>query len=73
MEYHQLTSQDLSASYEEVIQELCLDFSSPLPTNAEEETDEDVDYAAENKELQTHKTDLSHISTSLLDRYQEEE
>lgn len=31
VEYHQITSQDLSASYEEVIQGLCLDFSSPVP------------------------------------------
>lgn len=36
VEYHQLTSQDLSASsYEQVIQGLCLDFSSP-PANDEE-------------------------------------
>lgn len=30
VEYHQLTSQDLSASYEQVMQGMCLDFSSPL-------------------------------------------
>lgn len=30
VEYHQLTSQDLSASYEQVVQGMCLDFSSPL-------------------------------------------
>ncbi|KAJ8427747.1 hypothetical protein Cgig2_016502 [Carnegiea gigantea] len=30
VEYHQFTSQDLSASYEQVIQGLCLDFSSPV-------------------------------------------
>ncbi|XP_072986642.1 uncharacterized protein [Typha latifolia] len=30
VEYHQLTSQDLSASYEQVITGMCLDFSSPL-------------------------------------------
>lgn len=30
VEYHQFTSQDLSASYEQVIQGICLDFSSPV-------------------------------------------
>lgn len=30
VEYHQLTSQDLSASYEQVMQGMRLDFSSPL-------------------------------------------
>ncbi|KAG1355400.1 hypothetical protein COCNU_07G015120 [Cocos nucifera] len=31
VEYHQLTSQDISASYEEqVIRGTCLDFSSPM-------------------------------------------
>lgn len=41
VEYHQLTSQDLSASYEQVIQGMCLDFSSPPPPIPEEETDKD--------------------------------
>ncbi|RXH84200.1 hypothetical protein DVH24_027099 [Malus domestica] len=36
VEYHQLTSQDLSASFEQVVQGLCLDFSSsPRPTAGE--------------------------------------
>ncbi|KAF3436301.1 hypothetical protein FNV43_RR23393 [Rhamnella rubrinervis] len=39
VEYHQLTSQDLSASYEQVIQGMCLDFSSPPPPIPEEEAD----------------------------------
>ena len=30
VEYHQFTSQDLSASYEQVIQGLCLGLSSPV-------------------------------------------
>ncbi|XP_027351056.1 uncharacterized protein LOC113862118 [Abrus precatorius] len=37
VEYHQLASQDLSESYEDVIQGMCLDFSSPPPTIAEED------------------------------------
>ncbi|KAH9619090.1 hypothetical protein KSS87_017636 [Heliosperma pusillum] len=31
VEYHQFATQDLSASYEQVIEGLCLDFSSPEP------------------------------------------
>lgn len=42
VEYHQHTSQDLSESYEQVIQGMCLDFSSPPRSIAGEETrDED--------------------------------
>ncbi|KZV39583.1 hypothetical protein F511_02046 [Dorcoceras hygrometricum] len=33
VEYHQLTSQDLSASYENVCRGMCLDFSSPAETD----------------------------------------
>ncbi|XP_024017453.1 uncharacterized protein LOC21394697 [Morus notabilis] len=52
VEYHQLTSQEdfSNASYEQVIQGLCLDFSSPPPPIPEEEaTDEhhDCDAAVE--------------------------
>ncbi|KAE9621948.1 hypothetical protein Lalb_Chr01g0020161 [Lupinus albus] len=36
VEYHQLASQDLSESYEHVIEGMCLDFLSPPPTIAEE-------------------------------------
>lgn len=42
VEYHQHTSEDLSESYEQVIQGMCLDFSSPPRTIAEED-DNDVD------------------------------
>ncbi|WJX85714.1 hypothetical protein P8452_68124 [Trifolium repens] len=38
VEYHQHTSEDLSESYENVIQGMCLDFSSPPRTISEEET-----------------------------------
>ncbi|XP_010255954.1 PREDICTED: uncharacterized protein LOC104596476 [Nelumbo nucifera] len=41
VEYHQLTSQDLSESYEQVIQGICLDFSSPPPPIAEEANEGD--------------------------------
>lgn len=44
VEYHQHTSQDLSESYEQVIQGMCLDFSSPPRSISGEETrDEDGD------------------------------
>lgn len=43
VEYHQHTSEDLSESYEQVIQGMCLDFSSPPRTIAEEEEDDDED------------------------------
>ncbi|XP_022728150.1 uncharacterized protein LOC111283795 [Durio zibethinus] len=36
VEYHQMTSQDLSASYEEVIRGMCLDFSPPIAEEEEE-------------------------------------
>lgn len=40
VEYHQLTSNDLSASYEQVIQGMCLDFSSPIQeTNEFDDSD----------------------------------
>ncbi|CAI9107851.1 OLC1v1007321C1 [Oldenlandia corymbosa var. corymbosa] len=52
VEYHQLTTQDLSASYENLITGMCLDFSSPTTPAAEEEDKEncgeDVDDYAEN-------------------------
>lgn len=65
VEYHQITSQDLSASYEEAIKGMCLDFSSPLE---EELSDED--------ELDTRKHsghDTSGISTSLDKSFAEEQ
>ncbi|XP_021653887.2 uncharacterized protein LOC110645149 [Hevea brasiliensis] len=42
VEYHQLTSQDLSASYEQLIQGMCLDFSSPSPSIKEEADNNEV-------------------------------
>lgn len=43
VEYHQLTSQDLTESYEHEITGVCLDFSSVPPTILEEEESEDLD------------------------------
>lgn len=65
VEYHQITSQDLSASYEEAIKGMCLDFSYPLE---EELSDED--------EIDTRKHsghDKSGISTSLDKSFAEEQ
>ncbi|CAH2071888.1 unnamed protein product [Thlaspi arvense] len=41
VEYHQITSEDLSASYEQVVQGLCLDFSSPFPEISNDEEEEE--------------------------------
>jgi hypothetical protein len=41
VEYHQHTSEDLSESYENVIQGMCLDFSSPPRTISEDGTRDD--------------------------------
>ncbi|KAJ7977406.1 Heat-inducible transcription repressor [Quillaja saponaria] len=66
VEYHQLTSQDLSASYEQVIQGMCLDFSSPPPpaANSACASDNDDD-DAESKALQTPQIDLYGFCTIL--------
>lgn len=56
VEYHQLTSQDLSASYE-FIQGMCLNFSSPPPHIREEEGTEE--------EFQTPGADHFSFSNSL--------
>ena len=67
VEYHQLTSQDLSVSYEEVIQGMCLDFSSPPPAIAEEDEEEEEETSG------TPRVDLFSFSTSLDELHQEEE
>lgn len=60
VEYHQLASQDdLSESYEDVIQGMHLDFSSPPPTIAEEET--------RDEESKTPSKDICKFSNSLDD------
>ncbi|XP_022931083.1 uncharacterized protein LOC111437376 [Cucurbita moschata] len=69
VEYHQLTSQDLSVSYEEVIQGMCLDFSSPPPAIAEEDEEDDE----EEETSGTPRVDLFSFSTSLDELHQEEE
>ncbi|KAK7396369.1 hypothetical protein VNO78_17321 [Psophocarpus tetragonolobus] len=68
VEYHQLASQDLSdESYEQAIQGMYLDFSSPPPTIAEETRDEEYGHDEENEEPNTPKTDISKFSASLDD------
>ncbi|KAG4133122.1 hypothetical protein ERO13_D08G075800v2 [Gossypium hirsutum] len=71
VEYHQMTSQDLSASYEEVIRGMCLDFSSPIAEEEEINGGGDSD-DADNRVTQTPQTDIFGISTSL-DHYFDEE
>lgn len=55
VEYHQHTSQDLSASYEQFIQGMCLDFSSPPPPKRD----------ADDKVPQTPQADFFSFSTTL--------
>ncbi|XVF32584.1 hypothetical protein REPUB_Repub17cG0094700 [Reevesia pubescens] len=69
VEYHQMTSQDLSASYEEVIRGMCLDFSSPI---AEEEINGDCDDAG-NRVTRAPRTDIFGLSTSLDEYFDEEQ
>ncbi|CAN6693935.1 unnamed protein product [Malus baccata var. baccata] len=67
VEYHQLTSQDLSDSYEQVVQGLCLDFSSPPRPTADEANGGDGDAAADNEVSQTTRSNLLGFSASLDD------
>lgn len=61
VEYHQLTSQDLSASYEQVIQGMYLDFSSPSVAKV----DNDNDICGDIEAPQTPRTDLFGFSSPL--------
>ncbi|CAB4291701.1 unnamed protein product [Prunus armeniaca] len=63
VEYHQLTSHDVSASYEQVIQGLCIDFSSPPRPIAEEANEDDGD----NEVSQTPQTNLFGFSDPRVD------
>ncbi|XP_057964195.1 uncharacterized protein LOC131155225 [Malania oleifera] len=58
VEYHQLTSQEFSASYDQVLQGMCLDFSSPPPPIAEE-GDDNADIEA----TKTPRTNTSAFSS----------
>ncbi|CAF1702688.1 hypothetical protein HID58_053044 [Brassica napus] len=59
VEYHQITSEDLSASYEQVVQGLCLDFSSPF---------DEIDYGQEEEE-----TTALDVSKSLIESFEKAE
>lgn len=65
VEYHQLTSQDLSASYENLVKGMCLDFSSP-----QEADDED---GSPNREFKTPYADISGFKKSLDECFYEEQ
>lgn len=64
VEYHQLTSQDLSASYENLLKGMCLDFSSPR------EADEDGCF---DREFRTPHADILGFSKSLDECFDEEQ
>ncbi|GAB4840768.1 hypothetical protein Ancab_021530 [Ancistrocladus abbreviatus] len=65
VEYHEFTSQDLSASYEHLLQGICLDFSSPLPYTEENENAENGDDAARDLEHPPHASrDILELSAS---------
>lgn len=72
VEYHQLTSQDFCASYEQVIQGMCLDFSSPPPPIPEEVTDEDPE-DADTECPQTPPSNLFGFSISHNESHHEEQ
>ncbi|XP_056846380.1 uncharacterized protein LOC108847561 [Raphanus sativus] len=59
VEYHQITSSDLFASYEQVVQGLCLDLSSPFA---------EIDYEHEEEE-----TTALHVSKSLNESFDKAE
>ncbi|XP_065864358.1 uncharacterized protein [Euphorbia lathyris] len=65
VEYHQLTSHDLSASYEQLIHGMCLDFSSPSSIVQEEEEEEEA--------VRTPGTNICGFSTSLDQSFGEEQ
>ncbi|AEE82231.1 hypothetical protein [Arabidopsis thaliana] len=62
VEYHQITSQDLSPSYEQVVQGFCLDFSSPLPQ-----------YDDEEEEHETRARDVSKALNESFEKAEEEQ
>ncbi|KAL5701802.1 hypothetical protein ACHQM5_027100 [Ranunculus cassubicifolius] len=65
VEYHQLTSQeDISTSYEQVMNGMCLDFSSPTRTINEEYDDEEDTSSTEEYPV-TPRTETHGVSTSL--------
>ncbi|KAK8478976.1 hypothetical protein V6N13_068441 [Hibiscus sabdariffa] len=66
VEYHQMTSQDLSASYEEVLRGMCLDFSSPIAEEEEINGGDDAD-------KRVTRTEILGLSTSLDDYFDEEQ
>ncbi|XP_012092248.1 uncharacterized protein LOC105649997 isoform X2 [Jatropha curcas] len=69
VEYHQLTSLDLSASYEQLVQGMCLDFSSPSSS-----TKEEPENAADNNEVpKTPGATFFSFSTSLDECFQEQQ
>lgn len=62
VEYHQITSEDLSASYEQVVQGLRLDFSSPFAQ---------IDY--EHEEEETAALDVSKSLNEIFEKAKEEQ
>ncbi|PSS14619.1 Centrosomal protein [Actinidia chinensis var. chinensis] len=69
VEYHQITSQDLSASYEHAIRGMCLDFSSPPPAIQEEEEEEEDG----NGVIKTPRTRIFGLCTALDECYDDEQ
>ncbi|WCJ21528.1 hypothetical protein M5689_003673 [Euphorbia peplus] len=69
VEYHQLTSHDLSASYEQLIHGMCLDFSSP----SQDEDDGEEENSDNNETPRTPGANICGLSTSLDQSFQEEQ
>ncbi|CAI0476804.1 unnamed protein product [Linum tenue] len=69
VEYHQLTNQDLSASYEQLVRGMGLDFSSPDCSQEDDDNRNNVDDEAG---CPAPRSNILDVSTSL-DKYFEEE
>lgn len=74
VEYHQLTSQDLSATYEQFIQGMYLNFSTPPPSIPEEANGGDGDcHDANNGAPETPRMKILGLPTVLDEGYDEQE
>lgn len=75
VEYHQLTSQDLSPtpSYEHVVRGMCLDFSSPPSAIPEEEEEEEREGEDGNEVPRLPQRDFLELCNSVDEFYDEEQ
>ncbi|XAR61207.1 hypothetical protein NMG60_11034846 [Bertholletia excelsa] len=72
VEYHQITSQDLSDTYENVIRGLCLDFSTPQSPIPEDDGEREGEGEG-NEDLKMRQKGIFGLRASLDERFDEEE